>query len=126
MHIFSGYKRELKYLLEKYNIMEANKYNQDNIFPLTKEEILEHYDHVFNNQFQTRTIEGDTVWNQWTNENHSGWFSNGYTKGHSTSAILIDKNGEKDFVEFWKFYKNGRISYGYSFKKRELFLTILN
>ena len=35
-------------------------------------------------------------------------------------------NPFKNGLEFWKFYKNGRISYGYSFKKRELFPTILN
>ncbi len=104
--------------------METNR--QDNIFPLTKEEIVQKFDHVFDNPFQTRTIEGDCVWNLWTNETHHDWFSNGYTKGHSTSAILINKQGEKDYVEFWKFYKNNRISYGYSFKKRELFKEILN
>ena len=102
-----------------------NNYRQDNIFPLTKEEILEHYEHVFDNPFQKRIILGDP-WNQWTDENHHSWFGDGYTKGHSTSAIVINQQGEKDYVEFWKFYKNGRISYGYSFKCRELFPTILN
>jgi len=91
---------------------------QDNIFPLTKEEILEQYPQVFKNSFQTRTIEGK-VWNEWTDRNHFAWFSNGYTKGHSTSAILINKDGEKDLVEFWRHYKDGKVQYGYSFKKRD-------
>jgi hypothetical protein len=98
----------------------------DNIFPLTKEQILANYEHVFKNPFQSRTIESGSVWNLWTNHTHHDWFGNGYTKGHSTSAILINKEGEKDYVEFWQFYKNSRISYGYSFKKRELFKEILN
>jgi len=103
--------------------MESHK--QDNIFPLTEEEILQHFDHVFNNQFQTRTM-ANGVWNIWTNERHRDWFNEGYTKGYSTASILINKEGEKDFVEFWKFYKDRRIQYGYSFKKREQFPTILN
>ena len=100
-------------------------HKQDNIFPLTKEEIVEHYPHVFNNNFMSRTINGAFVWNIWVDRNHGGWFSDGYTKGHSTSAILLNNQGEKDYVEFWKYYKGGRIQYGYSFKKRELFNEIL-
>lgn len=98
----------------------------DNVFPLTKEEILGYYNHVFNNEFQTRTIEHDFVWNLWTDQTFHNWFSNTYTKGHSTAAILIDKDGQKDFVEFWKYYdRKGRISYAYSFKRREMFNEIL-
>jgi hypothetical protein len=96
--------------------------NTDNIFPLTKDEILEHFQHVFNNSFKTRKIECDTVWNLWNDKVSS----ESYTKGYSTSAILIDNNGEKDYVEFWKMYKKGKFQYCYSFKKRELFPTILN
>lgn len=103
--------------------METTK--SDNVFPLTKEEVLEHYPHVFNNHFQTRTLEGDFVWNLWTNERNGGWFCDSYTKGHTTAAILIDKNGEKDYVEFWKYIRNGTVHYGYSFKKREMFNEIL-
>ena len=106
--------------------MKMNKYRPDNIFPLTKEEILANFDHVFDNPFQSRTIECGSVWNTWTDENHHSWFGNGYTKGHSTSAILINRQGEKDYVEFWRFYKNGTWCHGYSFKQRELFPTILN
>ena len=69
----------------------------DNIFPLTKEEILANFDHVFNNPFQTRTIESDSVWNLWTDQRHYGWFVDGYTRGHSTSAILINSQGELNF-----------------------------
>ena len=104
--------------------METNQH--DNIFPVTEEEILREYDHVFNNPFQTRTIGTGGIWNQWTNKRHFGWFSDGYTKGHSTSAILINKQGEKDYVEFWKQWKHNKIQYCYSFKKRELFNEILN
>ena len=98
----------------------------DNIYPLTKEEILEHFPHVFNNQFQTRKIADDFVWNISINKRHYGFMVDTYTKGESTSAILIDKNNEKDYVEFWKQYKRGRVEYCYSFKKRELFKEILN
>jgi hypothetical protein len=98
----------------------------DNIFPLTKEEILENFQHVFNNAFQARTIEQDSVWNLWTDEDWRNWFSEGYTKGHSTAAILINAQGEKDYVVFWKYYRDGRVQHGYSFQKREMFNTILN
>jgi len=98
---------------------------QDNIFPLSKEEIIEHFPHVFKNPFQTRRIANGCVWNLTINETHSGWFTNGYTKGQSTSTILINKNNEKDYVEFWRQYKHGRIQYCYSFKKREMFNEIL-
>lgn len=90
---------------------------QNNIFPLTKEEILENFPHVFKNQFQSRTIVRDHVWETSIDENHFGFFG-GYTKGVSTSAMLIDKNGEIDHVEFWQQIKHGRIQYCYSFKKR--------
>lgn len=99
---------------------------QDNIFPLTKEEILEHFPHVFNNPFQTRTIEHGSVWDLYIDKKFYNWFTEGYTKGHSTATILINKQGEKDYVEFWKQYKNYKVQYCYSFKKRELFPTILN
>jgi len=99
--------------------------NQDNIFPLTQQEILEQFPHVFKNPFQTRIIHGG-VWNTHTNHNNNSWFSESYTKGYSTSAILINKDNEKDYVEFWKYYKNSKIHYAYSFKRRELFPTILN
>jgi len=102
-----------------------NNRRHDNIFPLTKEEILANYGHVFNNQFQTRTIEFGSVWNLWTPYRPYGYFSNGYTKGHSTSTILINKQGEKDYVEFWKFWKNSKVCYGYSFKRRDMFNEIL-
>ena len=104
--------------------METNRH--DNIFPVTEEEILNHFNHVFNNPFQTRTIQNGSIWNIWTNETHEDYFSYGYTKGHSTSTILINKQGEKNYVEFFKFYKNSRISYGYSFKRRNMFKEILN
>ena len=107
-------------------VLNSVSMRQDNIFPLTKEEILEQFDHVFNNQFQQRRIADGQVWNTSIDKTHSGWFSNGYTKGQSTSAILIDKNNEKDYVVFWRYYKDGRIQYGYSFKKRELYKEILN
>ena len=103
-----------------------NQYKPDNIFPLTKEEILEHFEHVFDNPFQKRTIEAGAVWNVWNDRDHHSWFGNGHTKGYSTSAILINAQGEKDYVEFWRFYKDGKWCNGYSFKKRELFPTILN
>ena len=97
----------------------------DNVFPLTKEEILGNFNHVFNNEFQTRRIEHDFVWNLWTDKTFHNWFSESYTKGHSTAAILIDKDGQKDYVEFWKYYRRGRIEFAYSFKRRELFNEIL-
>jgi hypothetical protein len=99
--------------------------NTDNIFPLTKEEILLNFNHVFNNEFQTRTLEYDTVWNLWTNKLNNWFINENYTKGYSTASILINKQGEKDYVEFWKYFKNGRITYGYSFKRREMFNEIL-
>lgn len=99
--------------------------NQDNIFPLTEQEILEQFPQVFNNPFQTRTIVG-RVFNIHTDHISHSWFSESHTKGYSTSAILINKDNEKDYVEFWKYYKNSKIQYGYSFKRRELFPTILN
>jgi hypothetical protein len=105
--------------------METNKYKTDNIFPVTEEEILREYDHVFNNDFQTRTIQSGAVWNLWTNSTHYNWFSDGYTKGHSTSAILINKDGEKDYVEFWKQWKDNKVQYCYSFKRRSMFNEIL-
>ena len=106
--------------------METNKYQPDNIFPLTQEEILLNYDHVFNNAFQSRTIEDGAVWNIWNNERHFGWFSESYTKGYTTSTILINKQGEKDYVEFFKFYKDRKYQFGYSFKRRSMFKEILN
>jgi hypothetical protein len=97
----------------------------DNIFPLTKEEILGNFNHVFNNEFQTRRIEHDFVWNLWTDETHFNWFRDTYTKGHSTAAILVDKDGQKDYVEFWRYYGRHGVSYAYSFKRREMFKEIL-
>lgn len=106
--------------------MQTNK--QDNIFPLTEQEILEHYPHVFNNQFQTRTIE--QVWNQWTDEKFYNMFRSGYTKGHSTAAIVVTKQGEREYVEFWQYngdYRNNyKKQYGYSFKTKESAKNILN
>jgi len=97
----------------------------ENIFAVSQEEIQEHFQHVLNNQFETRTIVQGEIWQNYVDKSH-GFFSDGYTKGHSTAAILKNSKGEKDFVEFWKTYKDRRVQYGYSFKKRELFPTILN
>lgn len=100
---------------------------QDNIFPLTKEEILTEFPHVFHNNFQVRTFVGEP-WNLWNDIlGEYDWLrgERRKTKGYSTSAILIDKNHEKDYVEFWKFFKNGKWEFGYSFKKRENFNEIL-
>jgi len=96
----------------------------DNIFPLTKEEILEIFPFVFENNFQSRTIEDDFVWNIWIDKKSHDFFHTTYTKGYSTSAILIDKHGVKDYVEFWRYYRGG-VCYGYSFKDRGMFKEIL-
>ena len=101
----------------------------DNIFPVTEQEILEHYSYLFKNPFQTRTISVGNVWNVHcpiTFHHNWSWYCESYTKGNSTSAILVNSKGEKDLVEFWKYYRDGRVQYGYSFKKRELYPTILN
>ena len=103
--------------------MERNK--PDNVFPLTKKEILEHFPHVFHNNFQTRTMWCDPF-NLWTNESYANFFCEGYTKGHSTAAILINKDDEKDYFEFWTQYKNGRVQHCYSMHSRDHYPTILN
>ena len=97
----------------------------ENIFPLTREEILEHFQHVFNNPFETRTIQD--VWNVHNDEkSYNSFFGDGYIRGYSTATILADSKGEKDYVVFWKYYRRGKTQYAYSFKKRSLFPTILN
>ena len=98
----------------------------DTNFPLTEEEIYEQFDRVFKNEFETRTVQG-SFHNVWT---ESSWFDlitgRSYNKGYHTQAILINSSGEKDMVWFWKYYKHGKVRYGYSFKKRELYPNILN
>jgi len=90
----------------------------DNTFPLTEDEILLHFPRVFNNEFNNRAIVG-SAWNIHHDKTHMTYFGNSYTKGYSTAVELLDKNGEIDVVWFWKFIKNGRYQFGYSFKKRE-------
>lgn len=101
--------------------METNE--RENTFPLTEDEILINFEHVFNNNFMSRAIIG-SCWKIWHNKIHDGLFTNTYTKGYCSAAELLDSKGEIDTVWFWKYHKHGRIQYGYSFKKRELIETI--
>ena len=87
------------------------------LLPLTKEEILNNFSHVFDNEFMKREFLSNVdIYFSYSSLN---WVfgSVRITKGYYTLVETKDSNGVVELVHFWKFFKRNKYEFCYSFKR---------
>jgi hypothetical protein len=90
--------------------------NEVELFPLTKEEILNNFYHVFNNEFMKREFLSNV--DIYFSYSSFSWVFDSVriTKGYYTRVETKNSNGEIEVVHFWKMVKRYKYEFCYSFQ----------